>query len=148
VPGRPRALRVVLAGVDSVGGTLLREQLDVLGCEVAAAGSAEAALDLLATGAWDALLLDTGLPGTSGCALASAARDLCAGCDVVVVTSHVAPGDRRRYADAGVDCVLTKPVTLAHLRGALAGITRRHGVPEQEGIQEQDVAQCAHGDAT
>ncbi|WP_175839931.1 ATP-binding response regulator [Burkholderia contaminans] len=146
--GRPRTLRVVLAGVDSVGSTLLREQLDVLGCDVAAAGSAEAALDLLATGAWDALLLDTGLPGTSGCELASAARDLCAGCGVVVVTSHVAPGDRRRYAGAGVGCVLTKPVTLAHLRGALAGITRRRGVPDQEGIQEQDVAQCAHGDAT
>ncbi|OXI83153.1 hybrid sensor histidine kinase/response regulator [Burkholderia sp. AU31652] len=143
---RPGAWRVVLAGIDSVTSTLLREQFDVLGCEVQTAGSAEAALDLLATGAWHMLLVDAGLPDMSVCALANAVRDLGMGGDVVVVTSHVAPADRRQYADAGIDCVLTKPVTLAHLRGALAGIARRRGAPERGvGTQEQDVAHFAHG---
>ncbi|MCA8252707.1 response regulator [Burkholderia sp. AU31624] len=146
---RPGAWHVVLAGIDSVSSTLLREQLHVLGCEVQAAGSAEAALDLLATGAWHVLLVDAGLQDMSVCALANAVRALGTDCDVVVVTSHVAPGDGQRYGDAGIGCVLTRPVTLAHLRGALAGLGRRCGVPEGgEGIQEQDVANFAHGDTT
>lgn len=144
---RPGAWHVVLAGIDSVSSTLLREQLHVLGCEVQAADSAEAALDLLATGAWHVLLVDARLPDMSVCALANAVRALGTDCDVVVVTSHVAPGDGQRYADAGIGCVLTRPVTLAHLRGALAGLGGRRGVPEGgEGIQEQDVANFAHGD--
>ncbi|UKD14061.1 ATP-binding protein [Burkholderia aenigmatica] len=146
---RPCAWRVALAGIDSVSSTLLREQLHVLGCEVRTVRSAEAALDLLATGAWRVLLVDADLPDMSVCALASAVRDVGAGCDVVVVTSHLAPVDRRRYADAGIGCVLTRPVTLAHLRGALAGIARRRGASEHgAGIQEQDVARFAHGGTT
>ncbi|RQZ14794.1 response regulator [Burkholderia sp. Bp9031] len=146
---RPRAVRVALAGIDSVGSTLLREQLHVLGCEVQTAGTAEAALDLLATGAWHVLLVDASLPDMSVCTLANAVRDLGTGCDVMVVASHVAPVDRQRYADAGVACVLTKPVTLAHLRGALAGIARRRGAPGHgAGIQEPDVARFAHGGMT
>ncbi|VWB31128.1 two-component system sensor histidine kinase/response regulator [Burkholderia lata] len=142
---RPGAWRVVLAGIDSVSSTLLREQLYVLGCEVQAARSAEAALDLLATGAWHVLLVDASLPDMPVCSLANAVRALGMGSDVVVVTSHVAPVDRRRYADAGIDCVLTKPVTLAHLRGTLAGVARRRGAPEQGVGKEQDVARFAHG---
>lgn len=147
--GRPRVSRVMLAGIDAVGSALLREQLDVLGCEAEIAGSAEAALGLLASGAWDALLLDAALADTSASALTSAVRDLGLACDVVVVTSHVAPDDRRRYADAGIGCVLTKPVTLAHLRAALAGTVRRRGMPGRgEGLQAQDIAYLAHGDMT
>ncbi|VWB45409.1 ATP-binding protein [Burkholderia lata] len=144
---RPGARRVVLAGLDSVGSTLLREQLHVLDCEVQAAGSAEAALGLMASGAWHVLLVDAGLPDMSVSTLANAVHALGVDCDVMVVTSHVAPDDGQRYADAGIGCVLTKPVTLAHLRGALAGLGRRRGVPERgEGIQKQDIAHFAHGD--
>lgn len=138
-----RALRVLLADADAVNSTLLREQLDVLGCETRTAGSAEAALDLLTAREWDVLLLDAGLPGIP----AGAVRDLGMACEVVVVTSHVGPDDMRRYAGAGIGCVLTKPVTLAHLRGALAGIARRRGVSAMEGnIQEQDVAHVTRSD--
>ncbi|VWM11542.1 ATP-binding protein [Burkholderia lata] len=144
---RPGTRRVVLAGLDSVGSTLLREQLHVLDCEVQAAGSAEAALGLMASGAWHVLLVDAGLPDMSISTLANAVHALGVDCDVMVVTSHVAPDDGQRYADAGIGCVLTKPVTLAHLRGALAGLGRRRGVPERgEGIQKQDIAHFAHGD--
>ncbi|VWB06058.1 two-component system sensor histidine kinase/response regulator [Burkholderia lata] len=144
---RPGARRVVLAGLDSVGSTLLREQLHVLDCEVQAAGSAEAALGLMASGAWHVLLVDAGLPDMSVSTLANAVHALGVDCDVMVVTSHVAPDDGQRYADAGIGCVLTKPVTLAHLRGALAGLGRRRGVLERgEGIQKQDIAHFAHGD--
>ncbi|WP_174950421.1 ATP-binding protein [Burkholderia lata] len=147
--GRSCASRVLLAGIESVSSALLREQLGVLGCEVEVAGSAEAALGLLASGAWDALLVDTALTDTSAGALASAVRDLDMACNVVIMTSHVAPEDRRRYSEAGIGSVLTRPVTLAHLRDALAGIVRRRSAPGRgEGIQEQDIAHFAHGDTT
>jgi two-component system capsular synthesis sensor histidine kinase RcsC len=80
------------------------------------------------------------------CALAETVRDLGLSCDVVVVTSHLTPDETRRYAMADVERVLTKPVTLAHLRSVLARVSRRRGVHAvEEGARGQDMARFMHG---
>ncbi|OXI35741.1 hybrid sensor histidine kinase/response regulator [Burkholderia aenigmatica] len=137
------ALRVVLVDVEAVNGTIFREQLDVLGCVVGMAGSGAEALDLLAAGGWEVLLLGAVPPDMSVCALAAAACDLESRCEVIVVTSHLAPDDMRDYAAAGVGAVLTKPVTLAHLRSALTNAARRRN---GGGMQDRHAARLAQDD--
>lgn len=119
------SLRVLVADDQVVNGSLLSEQVHALGCIAFEVGSAQAALHLLATDSWDMLMIGADLPDMSALALAETVRDRELACDVVVVTSHLLPDDKRRYVQAGVRRVLTKPVTFAHLHGALA--KRRRG---------------------
>ncbi|RQR29878.1 ATP-binding protein [Burkholderia sp. Bp9142] len=123
-----RVPRVLVADDASVNGSIFREQLDVLGCAVRCVSSGGAALDTLANGAWDVLLLGADLPDMSAGELAEAVHARALPCDMIVVASHLAPDDARRYAASDVECVLTKPVTLADLRRGLARIARQRGI--------------------
>ncbi|WP_043301055.1 hybrid sensor histidine kinase/response regulator [Burkholderia paludis] len=119
------ALRVLVAHDEAVDGPIFREQLHALGCRVAEVGSGRAALESLAGGGWDVLLIAADLHDLPAHVLAEAARDQGAVSDVVVITSHVTPEGMRRCMAAGVRRVLTKPVTLAHLHGVLAPAWQR-----------------------
>ncbi|KML46878.1 histidine kinase [Burkholderia cepacia] len=114
------SLRVLVADDRVLHGSLLSEQFQALGCTGFEVDSAQAALDSLATGTWDVLMIGADLPDMSALALAETVRDREFACDVLVVTSHMLPDEKRRYVQAGVHRVLTKPVTLAHLHVALA----------------------------
>ncbi|WP_176042373.1 ATP-binding protein [Burkholderia stabilis] len=124
---RGNALRVLVADDPIVNGSIFHEQLDVLGCVVGSAVSGRAALDAIARGTWDVLLLGADLPDMRAAELAEAVRQRVLPSDVIVVASHLAPDDARRYAAANVECVLTKPVMLADLRRALKRVARRRG---------------------
>ncbi|RQR33108.1 response regulator [Burkholderia sp. Bp9143] len=126
----PRVPRVLVADDASVNGSIFREQLDVLGCTVRCVSSGAAALDTLANGAWEVLLLGADLPDMPARGLAEAVHARALPCDMIVVASHLAPDDARRYAASNVECVLTKPVTLADLRRSLTRIARRRGTGE------------------
>ncbi|PAJ78174.1 ATP-binding protein [Burkholderia ubonensis] len=119
------ALRVLVADDESVNGSIFSEQLHALGCTVAGVGSGRAALEALAVDDWDVLLIGADLPDMVAHQLAEAARGTAAACDVLVVTSHLTPEGMHRCMTAGVRRVLTKPVTLGHLRGALAHAWQR-----------------------
>ncbi|AOI74523.1 ATP-binding protein [Burkholderia ubonensis] len=120
-----RGLRVLVADDETINGSIFSEQLYALGCGVAKVGSGRAALESLAGGDWDVLLIGDDLPDMHAHQLAEAARGVDAACDVLVVTSHLTPEGMRRCTTAGVRRVLTKPVTLGHLRGALAQARQR-----------------------
>lgn len=126
-----RGLRVLVADDTSVNGSIFREQLDVLGYTVRCVSSGAAALDTLANGAWEVLLLGADLPDMPARELAEVVHARALPCDMIAVVSHLGPDDARRYAVSNVECVLTKPVTLADLRRSLARIARRRraGVP-------------------
>ncbi|WP_321959011.1 ATP-binding protein [Burkholderia cenocepacia] len=130
----PRPLRVLVADDAAVNGAIFLEQLDVLGCPVGSAASGAEALDLLAHGAWDVLLLGADLPDMHAGALAQAVRQRGLSCDMIVVASHLAPDEASRYAAADVACVLTKPVMLADLRRGLARIARRRGAGSRAAV--------------
>ncbi|MGS0895693.1 hybrid sensor histidine kinase/response regulator [Burkholderia stagnalis] len=124
-PQGGRALRVLVAADETVNGSIFSEQLYALGCTAAEVGSGRAALESLAGNRWDVLLIGDDLPDMHACQLADAARGVDAACDVLVVTSHLTPEGMHRCTTAGVRRVLTKPVTLRHLRGALAHALQR-----------------------
>lgn len=132
-----RAPRVLIADDASVNGSIFREQTEVLGCVVRCVSSGGAALDMLANGTWDVLLLAADLPDMSARQLAEAVRARALPCDMIAVASHLAPDDARRYAASNVECVLTKPVTLAALRRSLARIARRRGIDFSAGAADE-----------
>jgi two-component system capsular synthesis sensor histidine kinase RcsC len=132
-----RAPRVLVADDASINGSIFREQLDVLGCVVRCVSSGGAALDTLADGAWDVLLLGADLHDMLARELAEAVHARALPCDMIVVASHLAPDDARRYAASNVDCVLTKPVTLADLNRGLARIARRRGIAFPAGAADE-----------
>ncbi|MGN7982201.1 ATP-binding protein [Burkholderia sp. 22313] len=132
-----RVPRVLVADDASVNGSIFREQLDVLGCVVRCVSSGGAALDTLAGGAWDVLLLGADLHDMLTRELAETVHARALPCDMIVVASHLAPDDARRYAASNVECVLTKPVTLADLRRGLARIARRRGIAFPAGAADE-----------
>lgn len=123
-----RVPRVLVADDAAVNGSIFREQLDVLGCTVRCVSSGGAALDMLASGTWDVLLLGADLPDMSARELVEAVHARALPCDMIVVASYLAPDNARRYAASNVAYVLTKPVTLADLRRGLARVARRRGI--------------------
>jgi two-component system capsular synthesis sensor histidine kinase RcsC len=137
-----RALRVLVADDETINGSIFSEQLYALGCTAAEAGSGRAALESLASDDWDVLLIGGDLPDMRAHQLAEAARGVDAACDVLVVTSHLTPEGMRRCTTAGVRRVLTKPVTLQHLRGALAHAWQRRAATS---AQDACVAACPAG---
>ncbi|WP_043887999.1 ATP-binding protein [Burkholderia cenocepacia] len=122
-----RPLRVLLAGDPASGSSMLREQLDALGCTVAETRRGDAVLDRLASSSWDMLLLGGDLPDMRASALAQAVRERGLSCVVVAVVSYLMPDDADRYAAAEVAQIMTMPVTLAQLKAVLTRVARRQG---------------------
>jgi CheY-like chemotaxis protein len=75
----------------------------------------------------DVVLVDIGLPGMDGCALARRLRadPALAAVALVAVTGYTCEGHRRRAEAAGFDCYLVKPVDPVHLEGLLLALARR-----------------------
>jgi signal transduction histidine kinase len=106
----------------------LRLLLEQQGHEVEEAGDGIEGLEKLAATRPDVALIDVGLPGLDGYAIARAVRTRA---DVgapylVAVTGYGQAADRRRALEAGFDAHLVKPVGADDLRRALAtGATPR-----------------------
>src|SRR3954454_7678874 len=106
-----------------IGGHLAR-----CGFAVDAVERGEDALAAVATLAYDALILDLGLPDLDGMEVLAALRERTAGgLPVLVVTARDALDDRVRGLDAGADDYIVKPFALAELEARLRAVLRRPG---------------------
>jgi signal transduction histidine kinase/ActR/RegA family two-component response regulator len=122
--------RVLLAEDNSVNQLVLREMLEVLGCEVTVVGDGEAACRAVAEAAqraapYDLVFMDCHMPSMDGFAAARQIRraEAAAGTTrpltVVALTADALFGDRERCIDAGMDDYLTKPIGLDELARVL-----------------------------
>jgi PAS domain S-box-containing protein len=120
VPGQPRRVALVEDHADARAG--LRALLELWGHQVEEAEDGERGLALLRTWVADVALIDLGLPGLDGYALARAARAEAGGRKIVLValTGYGQPEDRRRVEAAGFDAHLVKPVDPDALQRLLA----------------------------
>ena len=112
---------------------------------IAEAANATEALQALAGGGVDVVLLDIHMPGADGLTLAQALRALPAPPAVVFVTAH-AEHALRAFELEALD-YLTKPVRLERLQSALQRAARRlQSRPSPEGAAESDalVIQTRH----
>ena len=131
---------VILALLEKLGHT----------CEVVANG--QAALERLATGRFDGVLMDCQMPVMDGY---TAARRIRAGQEagldvripIIALTAYAMPSDRQKCLDAGMDDYVSKPLRAEALQAALGrcGARASAAVPATNGLLDvQQLEQLSH----
>lgn len=121
-PAAERApLRILVVDDNVDAAETLCTVLDLTGRETRAVHDGHSVADAVAAFTPDVVLLDIGLPGTSGYEVARKLRadPRHASLHIVAVTGWGSEQDRRRSSDAGFDAHLTKPVDLDSLEALL-----------------------------
>jgi len=93
--------------------------------EVALAADGEEALDLLARGPTDAVILDVAMPRLDGLEVCRRMRQAGDRTPILMLTARDAVDDRVRGLDAGADDYLVKPFALRELQARLRALLRR-----------------------
>jgi signal transduction histidine kinase/ligand-binding sensor domain-containing protein/CheY-like chemotaxis protein len=111
-PTRPR---VLLTEDNAVNQKLAKKILEKAEYEVTVANNGREALERLASGEIDIVLMDVQMPVMDGFAATRAIRDgEVAGLDpkipVIALTAHAMRGDRQKCLNAGMDDYVTKPI--------------------------------------
>jgi EAL domain-containing protein (putative c-di-GMP-specific phosphodiesterase class I)/DNA-binding response OmpR family regulator len=115
--------RVLVAEDYAPNQTVLQMQLSALGCQADIAEDGAAALKKWLEGRHDLILSDLNMPVMDGLGLTRAVRAHEAGSGrhtpIICITASDQSLEHRQCLDAGVDDLLTKPVSLEALRGKL-----------------------------
>lgn len=102
----------------------LRTSLTARGHDVVTAPNGETALDLLAAGDVDLVVLDLGLPGIDGVEVIRRARSW-SNVPVIVLSVKEAQADKVAALDAGADDYITKPFAMGELGARIRAVLRR-----------------------
>jgi two-component system OmpR family response regulator len=89
------------------------------------AGTAEDGRWMATEIAYDAIVLDVGLPDGDGIDLCAGLRDAGVWAPILILTAHAEIGDRVRGLDAGADDYLPKPFSFEELIARLRALIRR-----------------------
>lgn len=127
-PGNSRPLRVLVADDNEINQVVACKFLQKLGCHVEVARTGREAVESIARTAYDAVLMDCDMPEMDGYEAAREIRRRDRGAtkrlSIIALTGHASAEDATRCREAGMDDVVTKPVTLQALRVALDRLTR------------------------
>jgi signal transduction histidine kinase len=127
-PARPasyaRGLRLLVVDDNAVNRTVVARMLEQEGHAAALADSGRAAVALAWAQRFDAILMDISMPEMDGVAAAGLIRagGASAAVPIFALTAHAMPEELARFAAAGLETTLLKPVRRPALRAALAGI--------------------------
>ncbi|TIC78664.1 winged helix-turn-helix domain-containing protein [Crenobacter intestini] len=119
-------MRILLAEDDALIGDGLQIGLRALGFNVDWFRDGREAQQALSAAAYDAVVLDLGLPGADGLDVLAAWRRAGRSEPVLVLTARDALADRVGGLDAGADDYLAKPFALAEVAARLRALIRRH----------------------
>jgi CheY-like chemotaxis protein/anti-sigma regulatory factor (Ser/Thr protein kinase) len=122
VPSPDRSRSVLLVEDNDDARESLRLLLESLGHRVVAASDGAEGLAQARHDPPEVALIDLGLPGMDGYAVARALRASAAGKEItlIAVTGYGQPEDRQRSKEAGFDTHLVKPVSQSLLSGLIA----------------------------
>lgn len=112
-------LRVLVAEDNPINQTLLKEQLEELGCRVTLTGNGREALQRWAPGAFDALLTDVNMPVMNGYELVGELRRHDSGLPIIGVTANALREEGERCMAVGMNAWLVKPMSLRTLHDGL-----------------------------
>lgn len=118
----PQRLLIVDDNVDAAES--LAVLLEIQGHTLMAVGSASEALVTIQTFKPDVMLIDIGLPETDGYALAQQLNDQSYSRTLrkIALTGYGQAEDKQRALEVGFDAHLVKPVDIATLERAIAGL--------------------------
>ena len=122
-------MRILVVEDDAKLVRALRRGLEHEGYAVDVAGSGDDGLALATAQAYDAVLLDLGLPGMDGLAVCQALRDRGRWTPLLMLTARSDVADRIRGLDGGADDYLVKPFDLGELLARLRVLVRRGPAP-------------------
>ena len=116
---RRHALRFLLAEDNVINQRLMLRLLDKVGHAVTVVRNGRAALDALATGGYDMVLMDIQMPEMDGFEVAAVIRErereTGKHLPLVALTAHAMRGDRERCLQAGFDGYVSKPIRFQDL---------------------------------
>jgi PAS domain S-box-containing protein len=118
-------LRVLVVDDDDDARSVIRRFLEDCDIAVTSASSAAEALEQLATGQFDVLVSDIGMPGEDGYSLIRRVRGAGNAIPAVALTAYARPEDRVRATEAGFQAHLPKPADPAELIGLVAEVAGR-----------------------
>jgi two-component system, sensor histidine kinase len=121
--GRTRARRILCAEDNPYGRVILNTILTELGNKVDFAASGEAAVEAVARGSYDLVLMDVILPDLDGLEATRRIRALdgdVGRTPVIGISGRAAPGDEASARAAGMDAYLMKPVSPSRLAEVIA----------------------------
>ena len=121
--------QLLIAEDDELLRDALQTQLTQAGHAVAVAEDGQVALDMMTRSAYDALVLDLGLPKVNGLEVLRRLRERLPALPVLVLTARDGVEDRVAGLNAGADDYLTKPFSREELLARLQAILRRSRLP-------------------
>jgi two-component system, OmpR family, KDP operon response regulator KdpE len=120
----------------------LRTSLTARGHDVVTAPNGETALDVLAAGEVDLVVLDLGLPGIDGVEVIQRMRSW-SQVPVIVLSVKDAQADKVAALDAGADDYVTKPFAMGELGARIRAVLRRttpaEAVPPQIRVGDLEI---------
>jgi len=123
-PAPVRPLRILLAEDNRINQRVAVGLLEGMGHHVAVAENGVEALERLAQGGFDLILMDMQMPDMDGLEATARIRALpdpaLAGLPIIALTANALQGDAERCLDAGMNDYVTKPIGLGALAAALA----------------------------
>ncbi|WP_448108573.1 response regulator [Pseudomonas azerbaijanoccidentalis] len=112
-------LDVLVAEDNLINQSILKEQLEALGCNVLLAGNGLQALKLWEQERFDVVLSDVNMPVLSGYELARAIRESDSELPIIGITANAMRDEGERCLAAGMNAWLVKPLSLADLQKVL-----------------------------
>lgn len=118
----PEQKKVLVVDDNAINRRLAVAFLNRLGLQAQEAADGPMALERLAAGAFDIVLLDISMPGMSGEEVLAVLRadSRFSGLPVIAYTAHALPDEKQRLLNAGFDELLIKPITFKAVEDALA----------------------------
>ena len=118
-------MRILVVDDDHAVRRSIDRALRLEGYDVVTVASGGEALEALALGPLDAVILDLGLPDLDGLSVCRSIRAAGDDTPVLMLTARDATADRVQGLDAGADDYLVKPFALAELLARLRALLRR-----------------------
>lgn len=126
VSDEPRPRHVLIVDDNQEFAEMVAAGLGTLGYATAIAHDGAKALRMLDKATFDVALVDIGLPGMDGFALARELRSRCPQLPLLALTGYGQKVDLQCSLEAGFEEHLTKPVDLSKLEETIAGLIRAH----------------------
>ncbi len=133
-------MRVLVVEDEKKTASFIRKALRAEGFAVDVCQDGEAALQLVETTPYDALVLDIMLPGRDGLSVLRQMRERRNGTPVLLLSARGEVNERVEGLDAGADDYLPKPFALAELIARVRAMGRRAGEGRASVLQLADLA--------